>query len=79
MTSTYKIANHVLDVIDLTSSFNFFTTNAISSSLNLEKIATTKKLYFNDSQEKGAKIKRVKGRRGLTLIRIILRHNKNFR
>jgi uncharacterized protein YacL len=28
---------------------------------------------------KGAKIKRVRGRRGLTLIRIIFHHHKNFR
>jgi hypothetical protein len=48
--STYKIINDVLDEIDITSSFNFFTTSATTSSPNLEKIATSKKLYSNDSQ-----------------------------
>jgi hypothetical protein len=50
----------------------------------LKSRPTSKKLYTNDGQDvyrKRAKTKRVGGgrRRGLTLARIILHHNKNFR
>ncbi len=65
MISTYKITNHVLDELDLTNSFNFFTTNAITSSSNIEKrelhqrnyIPMIAKIYI----EKGAKTKGVGG------------------
>jgi hypothetical protein len=40
-----------LDEIHLTSSFNFFTTSATISNSNLEKRATSKKFYSNDSQD----------------------------
>jgi hypothetical protein len=45
------------------NSFNFFTTSATTSSSNLEKRPTSKKLYSNDSEDllKRAKTKRVGG------------------
>jgi hypothetical protein len=84
MTSTYKITNHVLEKIDLTSSFIFYYKCYTTSSSNLEKRPTSKKLYTNDSQDvyrkrDTKKKSRREWRRGLTLIRIVLHHNKNFR
>jgi hypothetical protein len=63
------------------NSFNFFTTSATTSSSNVEKRPTSKKLYSNDSEDllKKGKNKKSRGRRGLTLTRIVLCHNKNFR
>jgi hypothetical protein len=84
-TSTYKITNHVFDNIDLMSSFNFLLQVLHNIYLKSKKTRpTSKKLYTHDSQDayrKRGKNEKSRGerRRGLTLARIVLHHNKNFR
>jgi hypothetical protein len=45
--STYKITNYVLDEIDLTCSFNFFTTSAITSNSNVENKELHQRNYIS--------------------------------
>jgi hypothetical protein len=53
----------------------------IQNLAQIYKKVTSKKLYFKDSQDlmKKGKNKKTRGRRRLTLARIVFDHTKNFR